>query len=314
MIRQLTLVLGLVLLALAAIQIIQAYKPKEVVTVHFKEGVNPPQMRGEVTKRDKYIVIKPEDGQTDEQVYTWEQVRYISGTEQYSKKIERVTESLELLGKLGVLAAAGIFLIGLYQFNVGQLWKGEEFLANVYTEFSKSANFEAAKQMIDVLKFYPNGRMIELYPSREKGEGEGSKHITPEKICDALRPGEDKDLDPTSDKMRIRDCFDAFFSRLERMDHYIDARLVRKKSVKLYMYYWINMLLGLPTEGRKGTTPTLREDYRQVLLLYVETYEFPKVQKLLNKYRENWFTKFLRSATAAATHSRRARSDARPQV
>src|SRR5438552_3267465 len=146
MFRQIILLLGIVLLLLAMGLLVLYFKPNSTVTVYFKDNIVPDNaLTGEITKKDKYIIIKPKDAQ--EQVFAWDQVKSIVGDEpSYTKRLDDVTDLLELIAKLGILAAAGVFLIGLYQFDVGQRWKREEFLAQTVKDFNSSVNVENAKQ------------------------------------------------------------------------------------------------------------------------------------------------------------------------
>lgn len=287
MFRQMILLLAIVLLLLAMGLIVLYLKPSAKLTVHFKEGITPRELTGEVTKRDKYIIVKPaNDG--DEQVFTWEQVASITGNEpSYNKRLNDVTDLVELIAKLGVLAAAGVFLVGLYQFDVGQKWKSEEFMAEMVRDFTKSTNVENAKKMIELLRFYPQGRKIRLYPEDTPVE----QFITPGHIGRALATARTEEL--TDDEMRIRECFDAFFSRLERFEYYIEARLVTSKSVDIYLNYWISILLG--KETTMGAVPKLSGEHRGWLQSYVEVYEFPAVNRLLRRYRkQSLFSRYLK--------------------
>jgi len=275
MFRQITLLLVMALLILAVGTLVLYFRPSSTAVIHLKDGK---QIEGEVTKKDKFVIIKPENG--DEQLFTWEQISNLTEKESiYNKRLEDVTDLLELIAKLGILAAAGVFLIGLYQFNVGQKWKSEEFLAQMIKDFGNSSNVENAKQMIETLRFYPQGRKIRLYPERDSSD---DIHISIEQIGNALGTKETQEL--TDDEMRIRVCFDAFFSRLERFEHYIESKLVTSESVYIYLNYWINILLN--KEIIKGKVPKLDQEHQQWLLNYLEAYEFPKASRLLDRYRK----------------------------
>lgn len=280
MFRQIALLLGIVIVILILGQVLVFLRPKKVVTVYFKDGIAPSQLTGQVAKKEKYIVIQPEDG-SEEQVFTWEQVKSITGTEPaYNKKIDEVTDLIELVAKLGVLAAAGVFLIGLYQFDVGQRWKKEEFLAEVVNDFGRRDSVENAKKMLELLMFYPQGRKINLYPENPNSQ---PSLVTVEQIGKALSSDRTEQL--SDDEMKIREFFDSFLSRLERFEHYIETGLVNAHSLSIYLAYWINTLLG--KETTVGKKSRLSPEHRQWILRYAEEYEFPLLEKLLNRYRED---------------------------
>jgi hypothetical protein len=271
------LLLSIILVILFVGQILLYLRPKNSLKVNFKDGITPSEMTGEVTKKDRYVVIKP-DGSSEEQVFTWDQIRNITGTEpSYSKRIDELADLFELVAKLGVLAAAGVFLIGLYQFDVGQRWKREEFLAGTVNDFGRRATVENAKKMLELLMFYPQGRRIPLFSEDDEADGQ---HVTVEDIRVALDPAKTEELN--ENQMKIRECFDSFFSRLERFEHYIESDLIGERSVYIYLSFWLNALLG---ETKTSAKPLLSEDYRKWLMNYVRTYDFLMLESLLDRFR-----------------------------
>jgi hypothetical protein len=275
--KQILVLLAVFIVGLIVADLTLYLLPRNSVKVSFKEGVKPESVSGYVTKKDKFIVVQPDDG-TEEQVYTWDQVRSITGTEPaYSKQFENVTGLLELLAKLGVLAAAGVFVIGLIQFQIGQTWKREEFLSDMVNDFGRRLSVENAKKMIELLMFYPQGRLIDLSLNDEKPE---MKKVCVADIEKALDPKQTNSL--TDEEMRIRECFDAFLSRLERFEHYIETQLVTEESVRIYLGYWINTLLG--KGGVEGKAPQLKPEHVGLIRNYATFYEFPMLEKLLERY------------------------------
>lgn len=277
MFRQTAILLLVIVTVLFVGHILLYLKPKSSVTVHFKEGITPKEITGEVIKKDRFIVITPDDG-SPEQVFTWDQIRNISGTESgYTKRINDVADLLELVAKLGILAAAGVFLIGLYQFDIGQKWKQEEFLAGTVKDFGGRLSVENAKKMLELLMFYEErGRDIPLYTEDPTAEWQ---RVEVENIRRALDPALTNEL--SEDEKRIRECFDAFFSRLERFEHYIESRLITEKSVGIYLSFWIDALRG---KDRAGKGPLLKDKYRAWLMGYIEHYEFPMLERLLERF------------------------------
>ena len=293
-IRQILLIIIILTIVLTALTLVIPYfKLEGNATVHFKQGASPASRTGEVTKKDKYIIVKPEGG--PEEIYTWDQVQSITGTESvYSKKFSDISDLLELVAKLGVLAAALVFLIGLYQFEVGQTWKREEFLATTVDDFNSRTGIQNAKRMLEVLISYPQGRKIKLFSEEEVP---GGSLVTAAQIEKALDPEQTDKLSP--EEMKVRESFDAFFARLERFEHYIELKLASERSVYIYLSYWINALIGKETVPGKG--PALKPGHTELLRNYVKRYEFPKLERLLERYGEgDWRFRLRRYARERA--------------
>lgn len=278
MIRKQILILLVIFIAGLMLSTLVLYLlPRQSVKVTFKPGVKPESMTGAVTKKERYIVLQPDDG-TDEQVYTWDQVQSITGTEPaYSKQFDNVAGLLELLAKLGVLAAAGVFVLGLIQFEIGQTWKREEFLSDMVNDFGRRVSVDNAKKMIEMLMFYPQGRKIDLSLSADTPE---MVKVEPKDVEKALDPEKTDSL--TDHEMRLRECFDVFLSRLERFEHYIESQLVSEGSVRLYLGYWINTLLG--KGGVEGKDAKLDPKHVKLIRDYATHYEFPMLDKLLERF------------------------------
>lgn len=278
-IRQLLLIVVVLAVVLFALTIVVPYfKMEGTATVRFREGVSPQTLTGEVTKKDRYIVVKPAGG--EEQIYTWDQVQSITGAETaYAKRFSDISDLLELIAKLGILAAALVFLIGLYQFEVGQTWKREEFLAETVNDFSARSGVQSAKRMLEVLMFFPQGRKINLFP---EDEVPGGTPVTVADVETALDPEQTEKL--TNEQMKMREAFDGFFSRLERFEHYLEAKLTTERSVEIYMGYWINVLIG--KENIQGQDPALGPKHTELIANYIRRYEFPMLERLLDRYRD----------------------------
>ncbi|HEX8722987.1 MAG TPA: hypothetical protein VF736_20375 [Pyrinomonadaceae bacterium] len=275
--KQILALLVVIVIGLLVADLTLYLLPRKSVKVTFKQGVKPESVTGQVTKKERYIVVQPDDG-SEEQAYTWEQVQSITGTEPaYTKQFENVAGVLELLAKLGVLAAAGVFVIGLIQFQIGQTWKREEFLSDMVNDFGRRVSVDNAKKMIELLMFYPQGRMIDLSLSAEKPE---MRKVYVGDIEKALDPAKTDLL--TDEEMRIRECFDVFLSRLERFEHYIRSQLVTQESVQLYLGYWFNTLLG--KGGVEGKEPKLKPEHAKLIRDYARFYEFPMLEELLNRF------------------------------
>ena len=126
-------------------ELINQLRGSELATVYLKPGLVEKDTRdGEITKKDKYVVIRSDA--YGEEVFTWDQVRYIAEKERgaSSKRLDRTFDVIELVSKLGIAASVIVFLLGLYQYDQGQKWKREEFLAAAVKEFAEQSSVRSA--------------------------------------------------------------------------------------------------------------------------------------------------------------------------
>jgi hypothetical protein len=261
--------------------------PATQATITLKNSVGPPgpPMKGEMIKKDRYVVFRHEDRQ-EMRVYNWEQLDSVVETPSSFTVAGRAVEWVELFSKVGACLAILIFILGLYQYAHGQKWEREKFLAGIVKDFRTSPKGQAAALMVDSLYVVSVRRPITLYPDKEGGGRE--KYVTHEMIYKALRVGRHKF---TPDELAIRECFDVFFNYLESLDHYISTGLVKKRSVYRYSNYWIDLLgkeggrLDIPAQtGEEGEVKVCRK----VLLHYAHEYDFYGVQRLLNRYTKRY--------------------------
>ncbi|HKQ99144.1 MAG TPA: hypothetical protein VJT09_00645 [Pyrinomonadaceae bacterium] len=273
MLRQLLLILGVACFVLLLGVLLINLRPADEVTINFVQGVEPQQIVGTMKEKDKYLLIKPK-GSNIEQVFTWDKIKDISGERSFfSARFNDVYDVAEFITKLGALAAAGVFFIGLYQYEQGQQWKRADFLASTIKDIGASKKSENAKLMLDGIKLYPSGRDIELFPDKE-ADTDKHRMISRLKVLHSLRTA--APLPSDAETIAIRDCFDTFFSQLERIEQYIESNLITKEAVYTYMNYWIDLLSGDDSEFA---------DYdRWYVLNYAKVYKFPKVTKLLERY------------------------------
>lgn len=273
LITLLTITLFILLLLISSGETWNYFKPREKATVFLKPGiVEGDRITGEVAKKDKYVMVKPENGL--ETIYTWEQIQSVTGTTPIlTQGIERFTERIDFVSKLGILAAAGVFLIGMIQYEQGQQWKSEEFLVSKLTKFGESPRAQRTRDMLDMVRMYPDGRKIELFPDKENAN-EKSATVTREEIYNALSINK---ASYTDKERAIRESFDSFFDYLEAFDHYMDLGLVSKESVYVYINYWIEMLLG--SDGM------IDEEFRKQVLNYAKYFKFVRVESFLLKYK-----------------------------
>jgi hypothetical protein len=271
-------ILVLVILAL----VVNELKRGQPAIVHLKEKVvaDGDTREGTVTKTDKYVTINSESHGVE--VFTWDQVRYISEKEAPpSRKLDRIIDLIDLLSKLGIAATVLFFMIGLYQYGQAQKWEREKFLAAEIKEFIERKPARNAMNMLDSLALYKDGRMIELFPE-EKETKDRKVFVTNDEIYKALTTTPHEDLNRDDDRsVTIRDCFDTFLSYMGTFDHYIEQGLITQDALSAQVGYWIE-LLG--PEGKLSTR------YKDRIFNYARQYELNEIEDLIAKYqrRSGW--------------------------
>ena len=269
----LILICILLVLLLAGL-VVNESKRGQPAIVYLKPGVVAGDSRdGVVTKRDRYITVKSQAG---DEVFTWDQVRYISekGAAD-SNQVERIVDLIDLLSKLGIAATVLFFTVGLFQYRQGQKWEREKFLASAVKEFVDWYRNRNAMGMIDSLALYPKGRIIELFPHEEKDK---KVFLTNEKILSALTTDPAADLDEKDvSAVAIRECFDSFLSYMSTFRHYVDQGLITRDALEAHIGYWFYLL------GPKGN---LAPEYKDRIFTYARKYELTDFETLVQMYNE----------------------------
>lgn len=269
----LILIFILLVLILAGL-VVTELKRGQPATVYLKPGVVAGDSRdGVVAKRDKYITVKSDVG---EEVFTWDQVRYISEKSSTgSNQIERIVDLIDLLSKLGIAATVLFFTVGLFQYRQGQKWEREKFLAAIVKEFVEWYRNRNASAMIDSLALYPQGRVIELFPN---GEAYKNVLITNEEILAALTTEPAKYQHETDIRaVAIRECFDSFLSYMSTFRHYVDQGFVTKEALQAQIGYWFYLL------GPKGD---LSPERKERIFAYARKYEMTDLETLVGMYNK----------------------------
>jgi hypothetical protein len=161
--------------------------------------------------------------------------------------------------------------------------------ANEVAEFRRDPNSELALKLLD----YQNMQI------RSVGEvsGAGSWTITPDQLVRALRyHGDDKQLSDgeplTSNEgpggfseieLRVRDIFDDFFARLERIDALISADVIDQDQFGDLFSYWLKLMGEKPLPEDMNLTH-FEDPQREALWRYIRLYEFNGVVRLFERY------------------------------
>jgi hypothetical protein len=266
----LVLICVLLVLLLAGL-VVNESKRGQPATVYFKPGVVAGDSRdGVVTKRDRYITVKSDAG---DEVFTWDQVRYISEKgAPASNQVERIVDLIDLLSKLGIAATVLFFTVGLFQYRQGQKWEREKFLAAAVKEFVEWQRNRTATAMIDSLSLYPKGRVVELFPNEEKDK---KVFLTNEEIVSALTT--DPAVDQDEKNVAIRECFDSFLSYMSTFRHYVEQGLITQDALEAHIGYWFTLL------GPKGK---LKAEYKKLIFDYARRYELTDFETLVEMYNK----------------------------
>lgn len=271
-----SIVLTVAIVTLLGLMLTELRKGQPAI-VYFNPGVVDGNMRqGEVTKTDKYVTIRSDAH--GEEVFTWNQIRYISEKNvPTSKKLDQVVDLIDFLSKLGIAVTIGLFVIGLYQYRQAQKWEREKFLAAAVKEFMEVKSAKNARQMLDSLALYQDGRWIELFPQAETLK-ERKVFVSNEEIYKALTTTPHKDLERNDDRaVTIRDSFDAFLSYMTTFAHYIEQDLITEDALSAHLGYWIELL------GPKGK---LSAKYKSRIFRYAREYGLDDIEDLIQRHQK----------------------------
>lgn len=161
--------------------------------------------------------------------------------------------------------------------------------ANEVAAFRREPNSDLALKLLD----YQDMRI------RSAGEETGSVSwtITPDKLARALRYHVDNEQhsgDNSSEsregprgfsemELRVRDIFDDFFTRLERIDGLISADVIDQGQLGDLFSYWLK-LMGERPLSEDMTLTRFEDPQREVLWRYIRMYEFNGVVRLFARY------------------------------
>jgi hypothetical protein len=90
-----------------------------------------------------------------------------------------------------------------------------------------------------------------------------------------IRPGRDLGFHVT--EARIRDTYDALLTRLDRLETFIAADLIRSDELRPFILYWIDALTSMDGPVDDAT-------WRCTLLTYIDYYKYTGVHSLFERY------------------------------
>ena len=272
----LVLLLGI---GLCALLFLKFTVPQEDSTLYLKAAPSDPIV-GYITEKDKYVVVTKDGFQ---RIFPWDEIKTISGPKPLPSKTALFgywLGKLDFLSSLGVLAALVVFSAGLFQYQQGEVWKREKFLATTLASY-QSQDLENAKEMLESLA---QDRSANVQMSvEENGRPAVYATLTKAEIIAALAVHIET---PSANQLKIRAAFDYFLDRFEILDGYIHLGVVSKKSVYVQTGYWLELL---------GRYDKLDLKFRTQLIEYARFYRFDGFVRIIGRYnrmhRFRWWIK-----------------------
>jgi hypothetical protein len=164
---------------------------------------------------------------------------------------------------VGLIATAGFF-VGLWQYSRAQRWKRAEFISRYIKDLEDNKLFRRAMKILDFRASY-----IEL--------DDGRKVFFDHKILTEALPHESLKPSPsTPDEEVIRLAFCDFFDGLDRLQHFVEAGLIKRKHLDPYLPYWF---------GRFTTTEYKPQEFIDTIWTFIDGYEYAGVRKLAKEFK-----------------------------
>ncbi|MGB9367808.1 MAG: hypothetical protein WCE79_17530 [Xanthobacteraceae bacterium] len=178
--------------------------------------------------------------------------------------LDFLKEYKDAFSSLSAIFAVLIFAFAVYQYQRGESWKKNEFIAKLYKDLVDDPACQRAMWLLDW-----GDRRINF-----GSETSPNLHICTEPILlAALRKHDESGFDEL--EMAIRDTFDRFFMYIEQFERAMQNNLVDPARVYPYFAYWIDLL-----NGKRHLSAALRQRVAE----YVEHYGFRDVRRFLDRW------------------------------
>jgi hypothetical protein len=179
------------------------------------------------------------------------------------------TELKDLVALIGGIIGLSTLIFGIYQYWETQRWKTAEFVASKMDAFMDDPHNRIAMLMLDW-----NMRKI-IFPRMEDTPNTG--YVVDDNVLkDALRPHSLPTDVYEHPQSYIRDVFDHFFDDLDRLNTFVEARLITVEQLRPYLRYWLDILTG----GRAAKPRELIEQF----WIYIDFYDFGGVRELCERF------------------------------
>lgn len=175
---------------------------------------------------------------------------------------------------IGLLGAGAAFSIGLSQYRTAQRWKRAEFMAAEVKAFMSEPCVATALLLIDYSE-------IALGRDGRRASATGDLLVVKDETLVralAIHTAFAGDIESFSEEeMLAREAFDAFFTGLERFEHYLETDLVSADDVRVHLQYWIDKV-GNPESGWKPPA------FYQAVHAFLNGYEYRGVIHLFQRF------------------------------
>lgn len=167
-----------------------------------------------------------------------------------------------------VIGIAGL-AFGLYQYYIAQKWKKSEFAAQQLEKLDSDPDLALCCKILDWSE-----RDLPV-PERYKSfTDESAFHHDWELLCKAMVPEQINGVFENWKCLVYRDIFDRFFAYLERINHFIEIRLVSEKDVSS-LEYWLEEI----------SHPRFADPNKsKVFIDFIQAYEYSGVIKLIQRF------------------------------
>ena len=172
--------------------------------------------------------------------------------------MEVFSEVLKTLSSVVAVIALGI---GLAQYGRAQQWKKAEFVVSQIKDFESNALVRRAMKMLD---FRASSIVVDAREIK----------FDDLNLTRAL-PHEDLIPPTTPDQADIRLSFCDFFDGLERLNHFVEAGLIRSEHLEPYLPYWFN---------RFTTTAYKSKEFVDSIWTFIDGYDYEGVRELAAKF------------------------------
>jgi hypothetical protein len=186
------------------------------------------------------------------------------------------------LALAGLIAGVVAFGAGLRQYRDGQRWKRAEFAASETKEMLSDSETRIALRLLD-------------WNSNEYDLSAGGRYpaldcvwVDDEILARAMAPHVTRPDGFDAAEGRIRESMDALLWYLQRVEHFLETKLISVKDVEPHLRYWMR-LIGDSSTNRKPLS-TLHAIWR-----YIDFYGFDDVQRLIKRFGYD-ITQFQRSS------------------
>lgn len=167
--------------------------------------------------------------------------------------------------------------------------------ADEMEKFDQDLRVRSALRMIDWLDtkvdVFFTGRDDEIFVDRNKFcsalryyniSESADPAVAGEDTVPKAEPGSEDDCGFSDEEQAIRDVFDAFLSRLERIETLIESGVIPERIFSQYFSYWLGLLdQNGPIGGAPSHVPQWKRD---AFWGYVEAYQFRNVGNLFARY------------------------------